>query len=220
MNPAETPHLTIRTMADYLIAPGAHQRFTVLQNMRNALGRQRFAPYYQVARQAIRAHHQGDTHALSRALSRLARQRHEATKPTEIAKIDNNLRVLNDYRENFGDVELSHEGGQFAPLFVNSVRISVEPTLSGNLVTGKRSIVANVIVDTQADSPIDQEIDYVLELLHHGSGVTRRATAAGSQYWHPSSGNAWYLNRPSTRRWRDIEQAATEIALRWPTIGR
>lgn len=212
------PHLTIRTFTDYLTAPGAHQRFAIIQNMKSALGRRRFAPYYAEARSAIRAHHAGDVGALSGAIERLLRARTEESRPAQLAKINNNLRVLMDYADHFAEEPLRHDGGRFQSLTINGVRISAEPTLSGTLPGKRGSIACNVIVDTQADSPTDGEIDYALELLYRGSGLTRKTPPQGAQYWHASSGDAWYLTSPSKRRWSDVQDAAHEIALRWPTI--
>ncbi len=214
----DTPHVTMRRMADYLTASGAHQRLTIIQSMKSALGKKHFAPYYQVARSAIRDYHSGNDDALKAEIQRLLRERRDAIRPTESAKIENNLRVISDYHERFSDQQLEHKSSRFAPLLISGVRITVEPTLSGKLVSGRQSHVANVLVDTQAGEPTDVEIDYVLEMLHRGSGLTVSAPVKGAQYWHPASGNSWYLSTSSKRRWRDIEDAAHEIALRWPTI--
>lgn len=213
-----SPHLTIRTFTDYLTAPGAHQRFAIIQNMKSALGRRRFAPYYTDARAAIRAHHADGAQSLADVIARLLRARTEESRPAQLAKINNNLRVLTDYADNFASEPLRHEGGRFQALTINGVRISTEPTLSGTLQVKRGSLACNVLVDTQADSPTDAEIDYALELLYRGSGLTRKTTPKGAQYWHPSSGDAWFLTSPSKRRWSDVEDAAHEIALRWPTI--
>ncbi len=220
MNPREDqPRLTIRTMTDYLTATGAHQRFTILENMRNQLGRRRFAPYYQRARMAIRAFHSGTPDALNAEIARLLRQLRDESRPSEIGKVNGNLRVLTDYDEHFADEPLVHEGGQFEPLVIHGVRISTEPTLTGTISAGRgRRMPCNVIVDTQAEAPDGAEIDFVLELLHRGSGQTHPCPPRGAQYWHPGSGDSWTLTSPSVRRWRDIEAACREVALRWPTI--
>ena len=55
-------------MVDYLTATGAHQRFNILQSMRNQLGRRHFAPYYRDARNAIRRFHAGNGNALEAAV--------------------------------------------------------------------------------------------------------------------------------------------------------
>lgn len=171
--PADQPRLTIRTMTDYLTAPGAHQRFTILQNMRNQLGRRRFAPYYQKSRGAIRSHHAGNPTALQDEISRLLRERHSENRPSELGKINGNLRVLTDYLEHFAHEPMTHQGRQFEPLLVHGVRISTEPTLSGTISGPRgRPIACNIIVDTQADAPDSTEIDFVLELLYRGSGQT------------------------------------------------
>jgi hypothetical protein len=214
----ESPHVTIRRMADYLTAPGAHQRLTIIHSMKSRLGKRRFAPFYQVSRNAIRAYHSGENDILEHEVQRLLRERREAIKPSDLTKIDNNLRVLTDYIGSFADEDVAHVNGRFDPLMVNGVRITVEPTLSGQILAGKQRFHANILIDTQAAEPNDDEIDYVLELLHRGSGATRPAPPKGAQYWHPSSGGSWYLNRSSKRRWQDIQDAAAEIALRWPTI--
>jgi len=214
----ETPRITMRRMSDYLTAAGAHQRLMIIQSMKSRLGRRHFAPYYQAARLAIRAHHGGDDQILETEIQRLLRERRDAIKPTDIARIENNLRVISDHRDQFASEQMEHLSTRFAPLNLNGVRITVEPTLSGRLVVGKKVIEANVMVDTRSDRPDDDQIEYVLEMLHRGSGLTRPAPASGAQYWHPASGYAWSLNRASIRRWRDIEDAAHEIALRWPTI--
>jgi hypothetical protein len=59
----------------------------------------------------------------------------------------------------------------------------------------------------------------MLELLYRGSVRTHETGVLGARYWHPSSGDALTLTRPSVRRWRDVEEACHEIALRWPTFG-
>jgi len=208
----------MRRLADYLTASGAHQRLTIVQSMKSQLGRRHFAPYYQVARNAIREHHSGSNQILESELQRLLRERRDAVRPTDVAKIENNVRVLADYIAHFADQNLQHEGGRFAPLMLRGVRITVEPTLSGQLLDAQKQTPVNVMVDTQADNPSDNEIEYVLEMLHRGSGLTRPAPVRGAQYWHPATGQSWYLSASSKRKWRDIEDAAHEIALRWPTI--
>lgn len=215
---SEQPRLTIRTLVAYLTAEGAHQRFTILQNMKSQLGRRHFAPYYSDARRAIRAHHSGGSAALGRSIERLLRAKRDANRPTDIARIDNNLRVLTDYRGRFAEELLIHQGQLFEPIVLRGVRVSVEPTLSGTLAHKRRTINCNVIVGTQADAPNDAEVNYSLEILYQGSGLTHPTPTAGAQYWHPASGSAWYLDRSSKRRWRDIEEACAEIAVRWPSI--
>lgn len=212
------PHVTIRTMVRYLTASGAHQRFMVLHNMKSRLGRRRFAPYYQDARSAIRAHHAGAELALDEEIQRLLRARRDATRPADIAKIENNIRVLTEYASRLADEPLEHTGGRFEPLLVNGVRISAEPLLSGKLAVARREISANVIVDMQSEAPSGVEIDYSLELLYRGSGLTRPTPPRGAQFWHATSGDRWYMTSPSARKWRDVQDAAQEIALRWPTI--
>lgn len=214
------PHMTMRTLTDYLTSSGAHQRYIIIQNMRNRLGRRAFAPYYQGARSAIRKYAAGERSHLERQIQRLLRDRAAAITTYEQHKIDANLRVITDYRGNFGDSDILHEGRQFAPLVVEGVRVSTEPTLSGSVTSGRRRIPCNVIIDCQEEPPIEAEIDYALELLHRGAGVSNPAPPAGVQYWHPGSGDVWSLGRPSIRRWRDIQAACREIALRWPTVGR
>lgn len=59
----------------------------------------------------------------------------------------------------------------------------------------------------------------MLELLYHGSCRTHETGLSGAQYWHPSGGEAWTLDRSSVRRWRDVEEACHEIALRWAAFG-
>jgi len=211
------PHVTIRTMTDYLIAPNAHQRFTIIQQMKNQIGRRHFAPYYQVSRRAIRSYHAGNVNAIQNEIQRLARSRADLDG-SELARANNNLRVLTDYLENFGSKALTYTGRQFEPLIVNGIRISTEPTLSGTLVTGRRTFECNVVVDTQEDAPVEPEIDYALELIYRGSSLSHPTPLRGAQYWHASSGDSWELTRSSTRRWRDIQDAAHEIALRWPTV--
>jgi hypothetical protein len=219
-NNVDQPRLTIRSLVDYLTATGAHQRYTLLQNMKSQLGRKFFAPYYQSSRNAIRNFHSGDPTALEREAERLLRAQRDASRQSEITRFENNLRVIADYRDVFSGEHLQYIQRRFQPLIINGVRISTEPTLSGTMTYGKKVIACNILVDTQADQPDEIEIDYALELLHRGSGLTNPTTAAGAQYWHPSSGNAWVLERPSKRRWRDIEDGAAEIAARWPSIGK
>ncbi|HEY1681780.1 MAG TPA: hypothetical protein VGF98_09110 [Candidatus Tumulicola sp.] len=216
----DQPRLTIRSLVDYLTATGAHQRFTLLQNMKSQLGKRFFAPYYQASRRAIRDFHRGDPDALDREVMRLLRAQREALRASETARLENNLRVIADYRDAFSDEALQYIPRRFQPLIIHGVRISTEPTLSGIIPHGKKLIACNVLVDTQADEPDDAEIDYALELLHRGSGLTNPTTAAGAQYWHPSSRGAWILDRPSIRRWRDIQDGVAEIAARWPTISK
>jgi hypothetical protein len=212
------PRMTIRTMTDYLTSAGAHQRYTTIQNMRNRLGRAAFAPYYQDARGAIRRHAAGEDDVFEREIQRLLRSRREAERPYDENKIDANMRVIADYRENFGDTGVEHVGRRFKPLIVQGVRISTEPTLSGSIGTGRRVIPCNIIVDCQAESPTDAEVDYALELLYRGAGRTHETRPAGAQYWHPTSGDSWSLSRASVRRWQDIQDACREIALHWPTV--
>jgi hypothetical protein len=38
------------------------------------------------------------------------------------------MRVIADYRENFGDAGVRHVGRRFEPLIVQGARISTEPT--------------------------------------------------------------------------------------------
>jgi hypothetical protein len=216
---AEPPSLTMRTMTDYLTARSAHQRFSIVQNRKSQLGVRRFAPYYQPARAAIRRYHSGDEQALQKEIDALLRARRDASRPTEMAKIDNNLRVVTDYDEHFGEEDVEHRNRRFAPLIVEGVRISTEPTLSGSIREGRARTPCNIIVDPQAEPPDEAEIDYVLELLFRGSGQTHRTPPRGAQYWHASSGETWTLSRSSARRWRDIEDACREIVLRWPTVG-
>ena len=116
---ADQPRLTIRTMADYLTANGAHQRFSILQNMKSQLGRRHFAPYYQDARSAIREYHSGDEHALDAEIQRLLRVRQDETRPVMLAKCENNLRVLADHREHFGATRLRHQQRRFQPLILS-----------------------------------------------------------------------------------------------------
>lgn len=215
---AEAPRLTIRTMTDYLTAPGAHQRFSIIQNMKSQLGQRRFAPYYQDARRAIRRYHSGDDDALEDEIQRLLRARRDAVRPTEAARIDNNLRVVTDYREHYADEPVTHKGRRFTPLLLEGVRISTEPTLSGTIEERRAQTPCNIIVDCQAEAPDEAEVDYALELLYRGSGLTHPIPPRGAQYWHAASGETWTLARSSTRRWRDIEQACHEIVLRWPTV--
>jgi hypothetical protein len=210
--------MTMRTLTDYLTATGAHQRATLIENMYNRLGRGAFAPYYQDARGAIRRYAQGDDEALESEVQRLLRAR-QGLDGRDLAKVNANLRVITDYRDNFGSEEVVHESQQFAPLQIRGVRVSTEPTLSGTIRAGRRLIACNIVVDTQEDSPTEAEIDYMLELLYHGSGRTHETGVTGARYWHPSSGEHWTLTRSSTRRWRDVEDACHEIALRWPTFG-
>ncbi|HYZ17134.1 MAG TPA: hypothetical protein VE591_12055 [Candidatus Acidoferrum sp.] len=216
---AEPPSLTIRTMTDYLTARSAHQRFSIMQNRKSQLGVRRFAPYYQPARAAIRRYHSGDEEALRKEIEALLRARLDALRPTEMAKIENNLRVLTDYDEHFSEEDVEHRNRRFAPLIVEGVRISTEPTLSGTIREGRVRTPCNIVVDPQAEAPDEVEIDYVLELLFRGSGLTHRTPPRGARYWHASSGETWTLARSSPRRWRDIEDAAREIVLRWPTVG-
>lgn len=206
-------------MTDYLTAPGAHQRFSIIQNRKSQLGVRRFAPYYQPARAAIRRYHAGDPEALEKEIDQLLRARAGAARPAELAKIDNNLRVLTDYHEHFADEDVVHKNRRFAPLVVEGVRISTEPTLSGTIREGRSRIACNIVVDCQAEAPDETEVDYVLELLFRGSGMTHRTPPRGAQYWHAASGETWSLGRSSARRWRDIEEACREIVLRWPTVG-
>jgi hypothetical protein len=215
---AEAPRLTMRTMTDYLTAPSAHQRFSIIQNRKSQLGVRRFAPYYQPARAAIRRYHSGDEEALEKEIDALLRARRDAVRPAEMAKIDNNLRVLTDYHEYFGDAHVEHRSRRFEPLIVEGVRISTEPTLSGTILEGRARTPCNIVVDPQVEAPDEAEIDYVLELLFRGSGLTHRTPPRGAQYWHASSGETWTLSRSSARRWRDVEDACREIVLRWPTV--
>jgi hypothetical protein len=210
--------MTMRTLTDYLTATGAHQRATLIENMYNRLGRGAFAPYYQDARAAIRRYALGDHDALEEEVQRLLRARH-GLDGRHLAKVNANLRVITDYRDNFGDETVVHVSQRFQPLHIRGVRVSTEPTLSGTLLVGRRTITCNIVVDTQEDSPTDAEINYMLELLYHGSGRTRETGVTGARYWHPSSGDQWWLTRSSTRRWRDVEEACREITLRWPTFG-
>lgn len=214
----DEPRVTIRTMTDYLIATGAHQRFTVIQAMKSRLGQRYFAPYYQTARNAIRTYHSGEPEAIDAAIERLLREQRDSIRPSDRAKIDNNLRVLGNYRDHFAIQAFEHRAERFDPIVINGVRVSVEPTLSGTLSSKRKGLACNVMIDTQADSPTGDEIEYVLELLYRGSGVTHPTAVRGAQYWHPASGSSWYLASSSKRRWRDIEDAAREIALRWPTV--
>jgi hypothetical protein len=220
VNPADpgTPRMTMRTLTDYLTATGAHQRATLIENMYNRLGRGTFAPYYQDARMAIRRYAQGDGHALKEEVQRLLRARH-GVDGRHLAKINANLRVITDYRDKFSGEDITHVQQQFQPLHIRGVRVSTEPTLSGTILTGRRRIPCNVVIDTQEDTPTESEVDYMLELLYRGSGHTHETGVSGAQYWHPSSGEVWTLTRSSKRRWRDVEEACYEIALRWPTFG-
>lgn len=213
------PRMTIRTLTDYLTSAGAHQRYTVIQNMRSRLGRAAFAPYYQDARLAIRRYATGAEDHLEDEIQRLLRERRDADRRYDRTKIDANLRVITDFRENFGDEEIHHIGRRFAPLSVNGVRISTEPTLSGALGDGRQAIPCNVIIDCQEEAPSVTEVRYALEILHRGAGRTHETAPRGSQYWHAGTGEVWVLERPSVRRWRDVEAACREIALRWPTVG-
>jgi hypothetical protein len=210
--------MTMRTLTDYLTATGAHQRATLIENMYNRLGRGAFAPYYQDARGAIRRYAQGNGGALDTEVQRLLRAR-EGLDGRDLAKANANLRVIADYRDNFANEDVTHVQRQFQPLQIRGVRISTEPTLSGTILAGRRRIPCNIVVDTQEESPTASEVDYMLELLYRGSGRTHEIGVSGAQYWHPSGGDAWTLSRPSIRRWRDVEEACHEIALRWPTFG-
>jgi hypothetical protein len=178
---AEQPRLTIRTMADYLTANGAHQRFSILQNMKGQLGRRHFAPYYQDARSAVREYHSGIEDSLDTEIQRLLRARHDEHRPVMVAKYENNIRVISDYRDNFGATELVHQRRRFEPLLLNGVRISTEPTLSGTLQEGRDTFNCNIMVDPQAEEADEAEIDYILELLDRGSSMTHPTPIKGSQ---------------------------------------
>jgi hypothetical protein len=219
-NKLDQPRITMRSLVDYLTATGAHQRYTLLQNMKGQLGRKFFAPYYQTSRNAIRNFHRGNPEALNEEAAQLLRAQRDATRQSDVTRFENNLRVITDYRDAFSDEDLKYIPRKFQPLIVNGVRVSTEPTISGTIAHGKKVIACNILVDTQAVEPDETEIDYALELLHRGSGLTNPTVAAGAQYWHPSSGNSWVLERPSKRRWRDIEDGAAEIAARWTSIGK
>jgi hypothetical protein len=220
----ERPRVTINTLVDYLSAGGPRQRFAVLKNAKQNLGRRAFAPYYQAARQAIRRFHSGDAQMLNSEIQRLRRELRDLPPPIEPrdkvrrAKVENNLRVIADYRDSFGDVEFEYARQQFEAIMVNAVRVSTEPTLSGRLVRRRATIEANVIVECHEEEPTDDELEFTAELISRLSAQSHPTPVSGSQVWHPASGTVYSLTRQSSRRWDDIRQACREIVLQWPTV--
>jgi hypothetical protein len=173
------PKLTARTLAHYMELQRPAQREELLREQRTDLGKKHFAPYYQTSIVAIRSHHSGNGGALDTAYSKLKRALDEATLKlqgaegkerskllNEVAKLANNARVCNDYRENFSDRQLEHRLHRYEAITVGGVTISGEATLLGDLMNGKKTMKCAVVVDTHDEPPSDDYAHNQLELLY------------------------------------------------------
>lgn len=212
------PKISISVLVDYLMAPTASGRRRILKTAKTTLGKQYFAPYYGVARHTLRSHHSGNALILPTTIASLRSELKEAKKPQHRARIENNLRVLSDYRDKFSDTVLEHVGRRFQASPVGGILVSSEPTLSGVLVERGRRFSTNVIVECDEVSPIQRMADYTTELIYRACGATYETDPRGAQLWHPGSGAQWYLKKHLASRWREIEAACEEIAAIWPGI--
>jgi hypothetical protein len=226
------PKITAQSLVRYMETQRPAQRADLLRKQQSGLGKKHFAPYYQQSFVAIRAFHGGDADALDETFEKLQRLLREANVRlrgagreerskilNEVAKLANNARVCNDYREHFGDRQLDHRLRRYTPLNVSGVRVSGEATLLGELTQGKRSLSCAVIVDPHDEAPSDESVAYQLELLHAlAGGEKAELPPRGFQIWHPSTGRIWQMKRPSIMRWRDVESACIEIASVWDRL--
>lgn len=212
------PKISISVLVDYILAPTASARRAILKSIKSRLGSAYFAPYYNTARQTLRAYHSGNKAALPATIISLRNQLKEPRKPQHRARLEHNLRVLGDYRARFQGIEFEHTGKRFQALPIGGVLITAEPTLSGLLTENGSTIQANVVVECDEIIPSGPMANYTTELIFLASGETYKTDPRGAQLWHPSSGSQWYLERHVPKRLREIRAACEEIAARWPGV--
>lgn len=162
---------------------------------------------------AIRRYATGQENHLEVEIQRLLRERRDADRRYYRTKIDAKLRVITDFRENVGDEAPYHISRRFAPLSMNGVRISTEPTLSGALGDGRYAIPATSSSTAKKKPRARRKCGMPWRSSITALGErTRRPRAAANLACENRRGLG--TQRPSIRRWRDVEAACREIALR------